>query len=106
MKNAMKPAALLFVPTLIAAPALGSTAAADAAVAARSAAACTKASGLARARVGPVVRFSDATGVDVRTVTGAWPQPHMRGGPPANMICVYDRRTARAEAQEQPAARR
>lgn len=87
---------------LWAVPAPASTPAADAAVAAKSAAACIKASGLRQPRVGPVVRFSDDAGVDVRTVTGLWPQPHMRGSPPARMLCLYNRRTTRVEVQEQP----
>lgn len=62
-------------------------------------AACLRAANLAGARVGPSMRFSDRLGVDIRTVTGAWRQPHMRGAQ-ANMLCLFDRRTRRAEVQE------
>jgi heat shock protein HslJ len=65
----------------------------------RSTAACLQAAGLLNARVGPPTRFSDRIGVEVRTVTGTWPQPHMRGAS-ASLVCVYDRRTRRAETQE------
>lgn len=65
----------------------------------RSAAACAAASRLMSPQVGPPTRFSDRIGVEVRTVTGVWPQPHMSGAQ-ASLVCVYDRRTRRAETQE------
>lgn len=64
-----------------------------------SAAACRTASGLGDAKVGPATRFSDAFLMDVRTVTGTWPQRHMKGAK-ATMLCLYNRRTKRAETQE------
>ena len=65
----------------------------------RSAAACIKAAALKDSRVGSAVRFSDPTGYDARVVTGRWPQPHMKNAP-ARMLCLYERRTGRAEVQE------
>ncbi len=62
-------------------------------------AACIAASGLRAATVGPVVRFSDRFLMDVRTVTGTYPQPHMKGAK-GTMLCLYNRRTKRAETQE------
>lgn len=83
-----------------------STAAADAAVDKASSAACLKAAGLKNASVGPATRFSDAVLMDARTVTGTWPQPHMKGAK-ATMLCLYNRRERTAEAQEvRSAARR
>lgn len=76
-----------------------STPAADAAVERASAAACIRESGLREARVGPVTRFSDRMLIDIRTVTGRWPQPHMNNVE-ATMLCAYHRRTRRAEAVE------
>jgi putative lipoprotein len=64
-----------------------------------SAEACIAASGLRDATAGPVTRFSDDFLMDVRTVDGIWPQAHMQGAP-ASMLCLYNRRTQRAEAQE------
>lgn len=64
-----------------------------------SAAACTKAAGLLAPVLSPPVRFGDTLGVDARLVTGAAPQPHMRGRQ-VSMLCLYDRRTRRAEVQE------
>jgi len=85
-------------------PARASSAAADAAVERASAAACVRASGLRDATVGPATRFSDRFGMDVRTVSGTWPQAHMKGAK-ASMLCLYDRRARRAETQEVAAAR-
>lgn len=65
----------------------------------QSAAACITASGLRQASVGPPVRFSDAVGIDARTVSGVYTQPHMRAAR-GTMLCLYNRRTRRAEVQE------
>ncbi len=64
-----------------------------------SSAACIRASGLKSASAGPVARFSDSFGVDARTVTGIWPQARMNGER-GTMLCLYDRRSRRAETQE------
>ena len=61
--------------------------------------ACSAASGLRSTSVGPVVRFSDRFLMDARTVTGTYPQSHMKGAT-GNMLCLYNRRTKRAEVQE------
>jgi heat shock protein HslJ len=62
-------------------------------------AACIKAANLSGATVGPPMRFSDPTGVDARIVTGAWPQPHMKGAS-ARLLCLYNRKNKRTEVQE------
>lgn len=67
-----------------------------------SAAACAKAAGLKQGSVGRTIRFSDDAGMDARIVRGRWPQPHMRNAA-AQLLCLYDRRTGRAEVQEMPA---
>lgn len=65
--------------------------------------ACSAASGLRNASVGPVVRFSDRFLMDARTVTGTYPQSHMKGAT-GTMLCLYNRRTKRAEVQEMASA--
>jgi heat shock protein HslJ len=45
------------------------------------------------------VRFSDAFGMEARLVRGVYPQAHMRGKE-GLMLCLYDRRSKRAEVQE------
>jgi hypothetical protein len=64
-----------------------------------SAKACIAKSGLHQARVGPATRFSDQMLIDVRTVTGRYPQKHMKGAA-ARMLCAFNRKTQRAEVQE------
>jgi heat shock protein HslJ len=64
-----------------------------------SAAACLAAADLVGARVGPPMRFSDRTRTDARVVTGRWRPAHLNGAE-ARMLCLYDRRTRRAEVQE------
>jgi len=95
---------LLALPlALIAYPALATAPAAQAGADRATARACRSVSGLKDARVeGAPVRFSDTFGMDVRLVRGTWPQPHMHGAS-ATMLCLYDRRAARAETQEWPA---
>lgn len=82
-----------------AAPGHAATPRAYAALDRQTSAACIAASGLRNAIVGPVVRFSDSFLMDARTVTGAYPQAHMKGAKGA-MLCLYNRRTKRAETQE------
>lgn len=82
-----------------AAPAFASTSGSYAALDRQTTAACARASGLRDATVGPVVRFSDRLAMDARTVTGTYPQTHMKGAK-GTMLCLYDRRTRRAEVQE------
>ena len=85
--------------SVFAAPLLASTPAAYAALDRRTSAACSAASGLRGTRVGPVARFSDNFLMDARTVTGTYPQSHMKGAA-GTMLCLYNRRTRRAEVQE------
>ena len=80
-------------------PASASTPRAYAELDRRTSAACIAASGLRNAAVGPVIRFSDTFLMDARSVTGAYPQAHMKGAKAA-MLCLYNRRTKRAETQE------
>lgn len=61
--------------------------------------ACIAASGLRDATIGPVVRFSDSFLMDARTVTGTYPQPHMKGAK-GTMLCLYNRQSKLAETQE------
>ncbi len=61
--------------------------------------ACIAASGLKDATVGAPLRFSDRFLMDARTVTGTYPQAHMKGAT-GTMLCLYNRRTKRAETQE------
>jgi heat shock protein HslJ len=91
--------ALAFSALAIAAPAVAATPQSYSVADQASAAACRAASGLREATVGPATRFSDAFLMDVRTVTGTWPQRHMKGAKAA-MLCLYNRRTRRAETQE------
>jgi heat shock protein HslJ len=79
----------------------GSSSGAYAALEKRSAAACIAASGLRNGRAGPIVRFSDKVMIDARLVTGTYSQAHMKGAQ-GTMLCLYNRRTRRAEAQEAP----
>jgi hypothetical protein len=59
--------------------------------------ACAGTSGLAGAAVSAPVRFSDRTGQDVVLVTG---HATSRGAKAKTMLCLYDRRTKRAEVQD------
>lgn len=90
-----------FVVTLLLAPAVVGASNRDAweAVDRASAAACIAAAGLQRPTVSAPVRFGDASGVDARLVSGTWPQPHMKGRE-GTLLCLYDRRSKRAEVQE------
>lgn len=80
-------------------PAMAATPAAYAALDRRTERACIVASGLRNASVSPAIRFSDRVGMDARTVTGSYSQPHMNGQS-GTMLCLYNRTTRRAEAQE------
>ena len=64
------------------------------------AAACFEVTGMVGAIVSPgAIHFSDNFGMDARVVTGRYPQVHMLGAH-GTMLCLYDRRTRRAEAQD------
>ena len=85
--------------SVFAAPLQASTPRAYATLDRKTSAACSAASGLRSTSVGPVVRFSDNFLMDARTVTGTYPQSHMKGAT-GTMLCLYNRRTKRAEVQE------
>lgn len=93
----------LLITMLAGSAAQGSTPGAYAALDKQSAAACIAASGLRDGRAGPVVRFSDTVMIDARFVSGTYPQTHMKGAT-GTMLCVYNRKTRRAETQEAPAS--
>ena len=62
--------------------------------------ACATASNLKDPVVHPATaRFDDTAGIDARLVTGAWRPAHMKGAKTV-MLCLYDRKTRRADAQE------
>lgn len=63
----------------------------------RSTKACVAASGLKSAKVTGYVDTFEA--VTVSIVEGIWPQKHMKGAK-AKFVCVFDKRTGKAEAQE------
>ncbi len=87
----------------IAAPSYAATPRSYAALDRQTSAACIVSSGLRNATVGPVIRFSDSFVMDARTLTGTYPQPHMKGAK-GTMLCLYNRRTKQAEVQEMVAA--
>lgn len=84
---------------LLALPAAASTPAADAAMQRASARACRAESDLDTAKIVGRVGFSDVHGVEALLVGGTWRPRQMRGAR-ATMLCLYDRRTRRAEVQE------
>ena len=84
---------------LLASPAVASTPSAAAGMQRASARACRAASDLDAAKIVGRVGFSDDFGVEALLVGGTWRPRHMRGAR-ATMLCLYDRRTRRAEVQE------
>ena len=62
-------------------------------------AACAAAADLARPRVSAPLYFSDQVGRDAMLVRGTYKQRFMKGAR-GTMLCLYDRRTRRAEAIE------
>ena len=90
---------LVVLTMLAASPVAGSTPASFAALDRQSARACTRAAGLNDTQVAPPTRFSDRMLIDARVVTGKWRPAHMKGAS-ATMLCLYNRRTRRAEVQE------
>ena len=87
-------AVIVLVPHL----AFASSDAAWAGLFAKAATACRQASGLKQAIAGPPIVFSNHVLV---VVAGRWPQPHMKGRR-ATFVCLYDKRSGTAEAQEAP----
>jgi hypothetical protein len=62
-------------------------------------AACIAAANLARPTVTAPLIFSDQIGRDAILVRGTYKQPFMKGAQ-GTMLCLYDRRTHRAEVVE------
>jgi hypothetical protein len=87
--------AALLLPAL-AAPAHASTDAAWAASTKAGRAACIAAANLARPTVSAPLNFSDQVGRDAMLVRGRYKQRFMKNAP-GTMLCLYDRRTHRAE---------
>lgn len=84
----------------LAAPALAASTAAWEKGMSQATRACQKASNLKNAAiVGQPILFSDDSGKTALLVTGRWRPAHMRNAR-ATMLCLYDRRTRKAEAQE------
>lgn len=82
-----------------AAPAGASTDAAWAASAKAGRAACIVAANLARPSVSAPIGFSDQVGRDAMLVRGMYKQRFMKNAW-GTMLCLYDRRTHRAEVSE------
>jgi len=89
-------AALLLVAAL---PADASTEAAWRASTKAGRTACLAAANLRHATVSAPLRFSDQVGRDAMLVSGTYPQTFMKGAK-GTMLCLYDRRTRKAEAVE------
>lgn len=85
--------------TAIASPAGASTEAAWAAFAKAGRAACVAAANFARPVVSAPLNFSDAIGRDAMLVRGMYKQRFMHQAW-GTMLCLYDRRTHRAEVAE------
>jgi hypothetical protein len=64
-----------------------------------SAKACIAASGFRDAKAEPSLHFSDELAFDARIVSGIYPQDFMNGAT-GKMLCLYSRKTQRAEVQE------
>ncbi|WP_420139088.1 hypothetical protein [Sphingomonas sp.] len=87
--------AAFLLPSL-AAPAQASTDAAWAASTKAGRAACIAAANLARPTVSAPLNFSDQVGRDAMLVRGRYKQRYMKNAP-STMLCLYDRRTHKAE---------
>lgn len=85
--------------SLVAGAASASTPAAWKAGEAQARRTCLAASGLKQARATSGVLFSDDLGRTALLVSGRWPQAHMKGRAGV-MLCLFDRRTGRAEVAE------
>jgi len=95
----MKSAIAALVLAASAAPALASTNAAWAASNRAGKAACIAAANLARPSVSAPLNFSDQIGRDAMLVRGMYKQRFMKHAW-GTMLCLYDRRTHRAEVAE------
>jgi hypothetical protein len=63
--------------------------------------ACIAAAGLKAPSVSDALDFSDETGKTALLVRGTYPQRFMKGAS-GTFLCLYDRRTKKAEASEAP----
>ena len=61
--------------------------------------ACIEASGLAKAKASEPVVFSDDIGYVALLVAGTYPQKHMKGQK-GQMLCLFERSTGKASAEE------
>jgi hypothetical protein len=86
---------------LAAMPATASTPAAWTAMYKAAERACTASAGLRTPTVSAPVDFSDDVGRTALLVRGTYPQHFMKGAT-GTFLCLYDRRTKRAEAHEAP----
>lgn len=93
---------LILAVLLSAAPATASSDAAWKQGMAQATRACLQVPGLRGAAIaGQPVLFSDDAGKTALLVTGRWRAVHMKNAR-ATMLCLYDRRTRKAETQEAP----
>jgi heat shock protein HslJ len=99
MKTALFMLSAAMVSASAIAPAIAATPDSWARLDKASEAACLKAAGLADAKAGPPVRYSDKVMFDARVIDGTWPQPHMKRAK-AKMLCLYNRKNKRVEVQE------
>lgn len=90
---------LILLAVLSAGPATASTSEAWAASTKAAQAACIAAANLRSPAVSTPIHFSDRTGSDALLVSGVYPQKSMKGAR-GTMLCLYDRRSHRAEAAE------
>ncbi|HWI87406.1 MAG TPA: hypothetical protein VNT42_13935 [Sphingomonas sp.] len=97
--RSIKYAGLVLGALVAGAPAAASTDAAWAASARAGRAACIAAANFARPSVSAPLSFSDRTGRDAILVRGMYKQRFMKNAW-GTMLCLYDRRTRRAEAVE------
>ena len=88
-----------FLFVLLAAPAAASSPAAWSAHDRVARTACLRTAALAAATTSAPILFSDTSGKTALLVTGRYRQPHMKNRQGA-MLCLYDRRTRRAEASD------
>lgn len=92
---------LILLGLIVAAPAAASSPDAWAAGNAAARRACLAVAGLNKASASEPILFSDEVGQTGFVVEGIYPQRHMKGAR-GTLLCLYDRRTKRAETSEMP----
>ncbi len=90
---------MLTIVALAATPAAASSTAAWSAGNTAARTACLRVAGLAAAHASGPILFSDVAGRTAFLVTGRYRQRFLKNQP-GQMLCLYDRRTKRAEASE------